>query len=466
MNPTTQSPTLIRELADQVDGEVVGPDDAQYDTVRKVWNGAIDRHPAAMVRCGSAADVVAAIRFGRRHSLPLTVRGGGHAVAGHAVHDDAIMIDLSVMNAVAVDASARTATVQGGALNSDLDRETQAHGLATTGGVVSHTGLGGLALGGGIGHLMRKWGLTVDNLLGAEVVTAAGEIVHASADEHADLFWALRGGGGNFGVVTAFELALHPLGPEVYAGMAVWPMTEARAVLAAMRDFIADAPDEVGMLANLRLAPPLPIVPAEFHGLPIVALVATYAGDPSDGPDAYRPLWDRLPEPALSTLGVTSYTQHQMMFDAAVPHGRHYYWRSHRLGPLGDAAIGTMVEHASAITSLFSSIPVFSFGGAVARVAPEDTAFAHRDAAHDINILASWAPDDPDAGRHVDWVRSFHAALEPESVGVYVNFTSDDVATSGRRAYSDEQWERLVQVKGTYDPQNLFNANANVPPPA
>jgi FAD/FMN-containing dehydrogenase len=465
MNPTTKSPTFVRELADQIDGEVVGPEDERYDTLRRVWNGAIDRHPAAIVRCTSAGDVAAAVTFCRRHSLPMTVRGGGHAVAGHAVHDDAVMIDLSAMNAVEVDATTRIATVQGGALNSDLDRETQAHGLATTGGIVSHTGLGGLALGGGIGHLMRKCGLTVDNLLGAEVVTAAGEIVRASADDNADLFWALRGGGGNFGAVTSFDLALHPIGPEVYAGMAVWPMTEAHAVLAAMRDFIATAPDEVGLLANLRLAPPIPTVPPEFHGLPIVALVATYAGDTDDGPEAYRPLLSRLPEQALSALGVTSYAQHQTVFDAAVPHGHHYYWRSHRLGPLSDVAIGTMVEHASAITSVLSSIPVFCFGGAVARVAPDDTAFPHRDAAHDINIVASWFPDDPDADRHVERVRSFHTALEPESVGVYVNFTSDDVATSGRQAYSAAQWERLVQAKGTYDPHNVFNANANIPPP-
>ncbi len=455
---------VVRELEGALGGAVISPDDAGYDRARAVWNGAIDRRPAAIVRCQSAADVAAVIRFARGHSLPVTVRGGGHAVAGHAVHDGAILIDLSELREVRVDRDSRLALVHGGALNSDLDLATAAHGLATTGGIVSHTGIGGLTLGGGIGHLMRKCGLSIDNLRSAEVVTADAEIVTASADENTDLFWALRGGGGNFGVVTTFEMGLHPVGPEIHAGMMVWPMTEAPAVLRAMRDFIADAPDEVGLLANLRLAPPLPVIPSELHGTPIVALVATYAGSAAEGAAAYRPLWESLSAPVLDTLGTTRYADHQRIFDGAVPHGNHYYWRSHRLGPLDDWAIGVIVDHGSSITSPLSTIPVFCFGGAVGRVDADATAFPHRHAVHDINIAASWLPEDPEPQRHLDWVRSFHQSLEPASLGVYVNFTSDDVVSSGQRAYSSAQWDRLTAVKARFDPDNLFSANANIPP--
>jgi FAD/FMN-containing dehydrogenase len=374
------------------------------------------------------------------------------------------MIDLASMTGSRVDPAARTIRVEGGALNEHLDRESATFGLATTGGIVSHTGVGGLTLGGGIGHLMRKFGLSVDNLRSCDVVTANGDVVVASEHDNPDLFWGLRGGGGNFGVVTSFEFDLHPLGPNVLSGMLAWPMSDAPQVLRFLRDFAADAPDEVGIMGNLRLAPPLPVVPAELHGTPIVALVFTYAGPVDDGEAALEPL-RALPAPAINALAPKPYCAHQKMFDAALPHGRHYYWKSHKLGPLTDQTIDVIVDNASKITSPLSTVALFTFGGAVARVPDDATAFAHRDAAHDINIVGSWMPDTPDPERHVEWVRTFFTALEPVSKGVYVNFTNDDPAARVRNgAYSDDQWSRLVALKAKYDPTNFFRLNANITP--
>jgi FAD/FMN-containing dehydrogenase len=453
----------IAALAAGFDGPLIGPDDARYDEARKVWNGQIDRRPSLIAQCLGPADVVTAVRFAREHDLPASVRGGGHAVAGHALADGALLIDLSLMRGARVDPVSRTIRVQGGALNADLDRETQLFGLATTGGIVSHTGVGGLILGGGIGHLMRTYGLAIDNLLSCDVVTANGDIVTASEDENPDLFWGLRGGGGNFGIVTSFELRLHPLGPQIPAGMVVWSMDDAAPVLGLLRDLAAEGPDELGILGNLRLAPPLPVIPAELHGKPIVALVACWAG----APDESEPWFERLGsfgKPALSTLTTKPYIAHQKMFDPAVPHGMHYYWKSHKLPPLTDDVIGIVAEHAAGITSPASTVPLFTQGGAMARVADDATAFAHRDAAHDINIVASWAPGaDPD--RHVQWVRRFYEALEPHSVGLYVNFTNEDAGDRIRQgAYGQAKWDRLVSLKAKYDPTNFFRHNANIPP--
>ncbi|MEA2826578.1 MAG: hypothetical protein QOG43_1017, partial [Actinomycetota bacterium] len=448
----TETPAIDKNavdgLAANFQGRLVTPADPSYDQVRQIWNGHIQRRPA-LIACGTGvADVIAAVRFGRDHGLKPAVRGGGHAIAGHALCDDGLVIDLSPMTGSRVDPVARTIQLQGGCLNAHLDREAQAFGLAATGGFVSHTGIGGLTLGGGIGHLMRKFGLSIDALRSCDVVTAAGELVVANEDENADLFWGLRGGGGNFGVVTSFTFELQPLGPTVLAGMVIWPMEHAPTVLRFLRDFIADAPDEVGLMANLRLAPPLPVIPAELHGQPIVALVATYAGPVDEGETVlHQPLLQIAP-PALDTVMPKPYAVHQKAFDAAVPHGRHYYWKSHKLGPLTDEMIDVIVEHCGQITSPMSTVPIFSFGGAVARVPEDAMAFPYRDAAHDINIVASWLPDGADdAERHIGWVRGFFAALEPHSRGVYVNFTSDDAQSRVRAAYSEEQWRRLTALK-------------------
>jgi FAD/FMN-containing dehydrogenase len=375
-----------------------------------------------------------------------------------------VVIDLSPMTGSRVDPLARTIRLEGGCLNAHLDRESQAFGLAATGGIVSHTGIGGLTLGGGLGHLMRTFGLAIDGLRSCDVVTAEGEFVVASEQENAELFWGLRGGGGNFGIVTSFSFELRPLGPTVLAGIVAWPMDRAPEVLRFLREFIAEAPDEVGLMANLRLAPALPIVPEDLWGRPIVALIATYAGGVDEGADALAPI-RQLPTPALDAVMPKRYVDHQRMFDPAYPHGRHYYWKAHKLGPLTDEIIDVVVDQAARVTSPLSAVPIFCLGGAVARVPEESTAFPYRDASHDLNIVGSWLPEDVGgADRHIDWVRATFRALEPHSRGVYVNFTSDDASERVRVAYTDPQWTRLSALKAKYDPTNFFRMNANIPP--
>jgi FAD/FMN-containing dehydrogenase len=453
----------IETLASNFVGELIQAQDAGYNAARQIWNGHVQRQPALIARCRGVADVMATVRFCREHDLPASVRGGGHAVAGHAICDGGVVIDLSAMTGSRVDPLARTIQLEGGCLNAHLDRESQAFGLAATGGIVSHTGIGGLTLGGGLGHLMRKFGLAIDGLRSCDVVTADGEFVVASEQENPELFWGLRGGGGNFGVVTNFTFELRPLGPTVLAGMVAWPMDQAPQVLRFLREFIAHAPDEVGLMANLRLAPPLPVVPEALHGKPIVALVPTYAGPVDEGRDALAPIQE-LPTPAFDALMPKPYVAHQKMFDAVYPHGRHYYWKSHKLGPLTNEMIDVVVDQAAQVTSPLSAVPIFSFGGAVARVPDDSTAFPYRDASHDINIVASWLPEGVgDADRHSEWARGFFHALEPYSRGVYVNFTSDDASERVREAYTDEQWARLTALKAKYDPTNFFRMNANIP---
>ncbi len=360
-------------------GAVLEPGDDGFETARQIWNGDIQRRPAVIARCTGTADVLAAVRIARGRELPVAIRGGSHAVAGHAVCDGGLVIDLSAMTGVRVGALARTVRAQGGCLWRHVDHESQAFGLAVTGGIVTHTGIGGLTLGGGIGHLMRRFGLTIDSLVSCDLVTADGEFLVASAEENPDLFWGLRGGGGNFGIVTSFQYRLHSLGPTVLAGLLAWPMAEAGDVLRFFRDFVADAPDEVGIMANLRLAPALPIFPEELHGRPIVALVVCYAGPIHDGEQVLRPLRE-FKAPTLDTVGPKPYVTHQAMFDPAYPHGRHYYWKAWKLPPLTDSAIDVIVGHAAAITSPLSAIPIFTLGGAVARVDDEATAFTGRNA--------------------------------------------------------------------------------------
>ncbi len=454
----------ISALASDFQGLLILPEDPTYNAARQIWNGHIQRRPRLIARCSGVADVIAAVRFGREHGLNPSVRGGGHAVAGHAICDDGLVIDLSMMTGSRVDPLARTIQLDGGCLNAHLDRESQAFGLAATGGIVSHTGIAGLTLGGGIGHLMRKFGLTIDALRSCDVVTAEGDFLVANERENSDLYWGLRGGGGNFGIVTNFTFELQALGPSILAGMIAWPMADAPRVLRFLREFMADAPDEVGIMANLRLAPPLPVIPAALHGKPIVALIATYAGQIDEGEAILQPIRE-IATPVVDAIAPRPYVTHQKMFDAAMPHGRHYYWKSHKLGPLTDEVIDIVVEHCEQITSPLSTVPIFSFGGAVARVSDEATAFPYRDAAHDINIVAAWHPEDVGgAERHIDWTRKFFDALKPHSRGVYVNFTSDDAADRVRAAYSEQQWRRLTALKAKYDPTNYFRMNANIAP--
>ena len=447
-------------------GQLFTADSTDYDTARAVWNGSVDRHPRLIARCSGSADVAAAVRFARDHDLEIAVRGGGHNVAGTAVCDDGIVIDLSAMRAVWVDPAGRTAQVQGGALWGDVDHETQVHGLATTGGIVGHTGVAGLTLGGGLGWLMRKHGLTVDNLLAAEVVTAEGSIVRASADEHPNLFWALRGGGGNFGVVTSFRFALHPVGPTVMAGPVFWDADDTIDVLRFYRDFVVEAPDELGTVVRLGTVPPLPTIPEDLHWRPAIAVASCYAGAVEEGERAVREL-RRFGAPLIDLISPTPYVDHQRAIDDTVPHGWHYYWKATDLTGLSDDVIAVVADHAYAASSARSYAVMFHMRGAVARVPHDATAYSGRDVAHNIVIEGVWLPDESadHAAAETAWARGFFDALEPHRTGVYVNFLdSDDDTNRVREAYGDHIYERLAEVKAKYDPDNAFHHNKNIRP--
>jgi FAD/FMN-containing dehydrogenase len=447
-------------------GELIAPGQPGYDDARAVWNGMVDRRPRQIARGCDIADVAAAVRFARDHDLEIAVRGGGHNVAGTAVCDDGIVVDLSAMRAVAVDPDRCTARVQGGALWGDVDHETQAHGLATTGGIVGHTGVGGLTLGGGIGWLMRKYGLTVDNLVDAEVVTAEGDIVRASADEHPDLFWALRGGGGNFGIVGSFRFRLHPVGPAVVAGPVFWAAEDTSDVLRFYREFVDDAPDELGNVIRLGTVPPLPAISDSLHFRPAVAVASCYAGRLEDGQRAVRTLRE-FGTPLADLVGPTLYVDHQSGLDDTVPHGWHYYWKATDLTGLSDEVIDIVAEHAYRATSPRSYAAMFHMGGAVARVPRDATAYSGRDADHNIIIDAAWLPEEQDSvgASETARAREFFDALQSHRGGVYVNFLDfDDDTTRVREAYGDDTYRRLLEVKGRYDPDNVFHHNKNIQP--
>ena len=447
-------------------GDVIGPDHEDFDVARAVWNGTVDRRPRLIARCSGTADVAAAVRFARDGDLDIAVRGGGHNVAGTAVCDDGIVIDLSAMRAVSVDPVARTALVQAGALWGDVDQETQAHGLATTGGIVSHTGVGGLSLGGGIGWLMRKHGLTVDNLVQAEVVTAEGEIVGASASDHPDLFWALRGGGGNFGVVSSFRFALHPVGPTVMAGPVFWAAEDTTDVLRFYREFATDAPDELGTVVRLGTIPPLPAVDKDLHFRPAIAVASCYAGPVEDGERAVRAL-RQFGTPLVDLVGPTLYVDHQRGIDDTVPHGWHYYWKATNLTRLSDEVIDIVAAHAYGATSPRSYAAIFHMGGAIPRAPRDATAYPGRNVDHNMSIDAVWLPeqDDTVGAAETAWARAFLDALHPHRAGVYVNFLdSDDDTSRVREAYGDANYRRLAEVKAKYDPENVFHNNKNIQP--
>jgi FAD/FMN-containing dehydrogenase len=445
-------------------GRLVRAGDPDYDVARAVWNGAIDRHPYLIARCMGRCDVVAAVRFAREHDLEIAIRGGGHNVAGTAVCDDGIVIDLSAMRGVHVDPARRSVWVQGGALWGDVDRETQAHALATTGGIVSHTGVAGLTLGGGIGWLMRKHGLCVDNLLAVDIVTAEGELLRASQDEHPDLFWALRGGGGNFGVVTSFEFRLHPVGSTVLAGPIAWDAADARDVLAFYRDFVRGAPDELGTVIRFGAAPPLPVIPEDLHWRPVVIVGTCYAGSMEDGEQVLRPL-RAFRRPLLDLVGPKPYASHQSALDSTVLHGWNYYWKSTHLGELRDDLIDVLARHVFSCSSPRSYVALFHLKGAVSRVAGEGTAFGNRQASHAITIDAAWRQGEEYGDRDTAWTKAFFAALEPFREGVYVNFLGGDESPARvREAYGNVVYRRLVAVKSTYDPDNVFHHNQNIPP--
>jgi FAD/FMN-containing dehydrogenase len=445
-------------------GRVMTADHADYDSARAVWNGAIDRRPRLIARCSGPADVVAAVRCARDHDLEIAIRGGGHNVAGTAVCDGGIVIDLSAMRAVRVDPVGRRAWVQGGALWGDVDHETQAHGLATTGGIVSHTGVAGLTLGGGVGWLMRKHGLTIDNLLAAEIVTADADVLRASQDEHPDLFWALRGGGGNFGVVTSFEFRQHSVGPTVLAGPILWDASHAGDVLRFYRDFVRNAPDELGTVVRFGTAPPLAVIPERLHWRQVMMVGTCYAGPIEDGEAVLRPL-RAVRTPLLDLVGPTPYVGCQSAIDSTVVHGWNYYWKSTYLPELRDDLIEVIARHAFSGASPRSYVAMFHLKGAVSRVAEGMTAFGNRQASHAITLDGVWRPGEDFGDRDTTWARTFFAALDRFREGVYVNFLGGDEDPGRvREAYGSSVYDRLAEVKTTYDPDNVFHHNQNIRP--
>ncbi len=459
---TNLQPGKIEELKGAFEGEILLPSDGAYDNARQIWNAMIDKRPAVIARCASTSDVVLGVNFARDNGLLLAVRGGGHNIAGNAVCDDGLVIDLSQMKAAIVDPGARRVTIEGGATLADLDAATQAYGLATPVGINSTTGIGGLTLGGGFGWLSRKYGLTVDNLESAEVVTAAGEVVRASATEHPDIFWALRGGGGNFGVVTRFEFRLHPVGPDVLSGLIVYPISEAKSVLQQYREFIATAPEELNVWTVLRKAPPLPFLPEGFHGQEMIALALIYAGDPKQGEALVEPL-RKFGTPWGEHVGVQPYVAWQQTFDPLLTAGARNYWKSHNFTTLKDGLFDVVVEYIGKLPSPQCEIFFGAIDGATMRPAPDSAAYAQRDAKFVMNFHGRWE-DPADDERCIHWARDFFNATAPfASGGVYVNFMTAEETDRVRSAYGPN-YDRLVQVKRKYDPNNLFRMNQNIAP--
>ena len=459
---TTLDSSVTDGFARSLKGQLLTAESPGYDQARAIWNAMIDRRPALIARCANADDVAHAVRFGREHDLRTAVRGGGHNIAGNAVCEGGLMIDLSVMKAVQVDAAKRTARVEGGATLADLDGATQAHGLATPLGINSTTGVAGLTLGGGFGWLSRKHGLTIDNLLSAEVVTATGDRVTASERENPELFWALRGGGGNFGVVTSFEFQLHPVGPEVLSGLIVHPLAKAKDVLRFYREFAAKAPEEMAVWFVMRKAPPLPFLPEAWHGKEILALAAFWNGDHAAGERALAPL-RAYGEKLADVIGPTPYTAWQQLLDPLLVPGQRNYWKSHEFLELPDGLLDVFIDFASRLPDPQTEMAFAQLGGAIGRVASDATAYSHRDAKWLINVHCRWEDPAKDAAC-IAWARALFAACGPYSTGaVYVNFLTSDEEDRVRAAYGPNL-DRLAKLKKRYDPTNFFRLNQNIRP--
>lgn len=459
---------VFDSLATRLRGRLLRAADPGYDEARRVWNAMIDRKPAAIAQCSGASDIRDCIRFAREADVPFSIRGGGHNIAGTAVCDGGLMIDQSGRRGVHVDMERRRVRVEPGATLGDLDRETLAHGLVVPAGIVSTTGVAGLALAGGFGWLSRKWGYTCDHLISADVVTAEGDFIRASAEEHPDLFWALKGGGGNFGVVTSFEFAARPLAPAVTAGMAIHFLENGYELLALYRELAASAPEELSLLLVLRKAPPAPFIPEDMHGRPIAAIAVCY---PKTGDAAERAVGPirRCGPPVVDSIRTKPFQVHQTMLDAAQPKGRHYYWKSDYVADFARGTDDVLLDAAENLTSPHSSILVMQLGGAIARIDSHGSAVGHRNAGHVVNIAASWESSKEPPERHVGWAREAFDRLQPFSMGGgYVNFlTADELADGGgrvRAAFAPETYERLRRLKRTWDPDNLFRHNQNIVP--
>jgi FAD/FMN-containing dehydrogenase len=453
----------VSTLRSSLRGEVVARGDPRYDHVRAVWNGAVDRHPALFARCASAADVMTSLRFARESGLRVAVRGGGHNVAGTALCDDGLVIDLQPMRGIRVDPASRRLIAQPGLRLGDVDRETQAFGLAAVCGINSETGMSGLTLGGGIGWQMRRHGLTIDHLVSADVVTADSRLLTVSKAQHEDLFWAIRGGGGNFGVVTSFEFDLVELGPAVHGGLVVYAADDAPGVLRAYRDWAEQAPDSVTTILVMRLAPPFPWMPADFVGRPVLAIGALYTGAAADGEAALAPL-TRFGRVIASSMRTRPFIEHQAMLDASAPAGWRYYWKSHYLGGLDDATIDVITDHAWQFSSPQSFTLLAHMGGAVRRRTDDDSAFTGRDAEFAININCA-ATTEEACETDTAWVKRWYDALAAHATGgVYVNFIADVGDDQVLAAYGAAKLQRLATVKAAYDPDNVFRVNQNITP--
>jgi FAD/FMN-containing dehydrogenase len=453
----------IDQLRERVRGEIVTPGDEEYEEARKVYNAMIDRRPRVIVRAVDAGDVMAGVDFARENGLDLAVRGAGHSVPGFGTCDDGVVIDLGTMRNVRVDLARQTARAGGGATWGDVNHATYPFGLATTGGFVSTTGIGGFTLGGGIGYLARRVGLTIDNLISADVVTADGRALVASANENEDLYWALRGGGGNFGVVTSFEYTLHPV-KDIYGGPMFFELEHAGDILRFFREFVDTAPEELGMFPGFQIAPPLPFIPEGRHGDTFIIMVTAWTGPVAEGERILKPIRDIAPVVA-EFVGPMPYPALNSAFDALLPPGLQNYWKTTSATELPDGAIAAHLEHGPKIPTMNTALHIYPINGAVQRVPSDATAFAYRDATFLTNIAGVW-PDPADNEANITWVRDYHAALAPYSLeGGYVNFQSGDDQSKIRATYRDN-YDRLVEVKKKYDPDNLFHLNQNISPTA
>lgn len=455
---TAKSPSELRNV---VRGEVVAPGDDSYETARRVHNGMIDKRPAVIVHAANVGDVMQTVRYARDNHMDLSVRGGGHSGPGFGTNADGVVIDLSRMHSMRVDPAKQTARAEGGATWADFNAATHAFGLATTGGIISTTGIAGLTLGGGIGYLTRGLGLTLDNLLSADVVTADGQMVVASATQNPDLFWALRGGGGNFGICTSLKYQLHPVG-TVHWGPMFYEVSEAENILKFYRDYIRTAPEQMGVFPAFQIAPPLPFIPEDRHGDMFVALVACWSGDPAEGERQFR-AFHEVAEVKAEMVGPVPYPAINTAFDGLFPTGIRQYWKGNFVKELTDEAIAAHVQHGPNAPTVSSTMHIYPINGACHRVAADATAFGHRDANFSMVILA--ASDDPDQDEaNTDWVRTYSDAVAPHSeVGGYVNFMDDDDAGRIRANYG-QNYDRLQAIKRTYDPDNLFHVNQNIAP--
>ena len=456
----TQSNETIETLKSKVKGQVVLPDDPNYNEVREIWNAMIDRKPAVIVQCAEADDVLHALSYARENGLEISIRGGGHNIAGSALCNNGVLIDFSHMKAIRVDAQKRRAYVEPGATLGDFDKAVQAHGLATPVGINSITGIAGLTLGGGLGWLNRKYGLTVDNLVSAEMITADGRKIRVSEDENTDLFWAIRGGGGNFGVVIRFEFKLHPVGPEIFAGLLVFPIDQAKQVLQKHREFVKTAPDELNIWVVIRKAPPLPFLPENVHGKEVVVLAIFYAGDVAEGEKLIDPLRS-FGDPYGEHIGVQPYLQWQQAFDPLLMPGARNYWKSHNLTELSDGLLDSIIDFARKLPSPHCEIFLPLMSGAVNRVPSNAMAYGHRDVQFVLNVHGRWDEAAQDV-TCISWAREFFNVSAPfASTGAYVNFMSGDEDGRVAAAYGSN-YDRLKQIKQKYDPENIFHNNQNI----